>query len=341
MPSRTTVRGAILGCAIILIAQGGRVGAQTITGAGATFPAPIYMKWFETYHSQNPSVTVNYRAVGSGSGISLYKQGTVFFGASDAPMTDADLATSPPTLQVPTVAGAVVMAYNVPGIGPGLKLSGDAIAGIYENTIKSWNDPRIQRDNPGVRLPATPVFVVHRADGSGTTFIFTSYLSAVSASWRSGPGAGKSVSWPTGVGGNGNPGVAAFVAHQPGAIGYVELAYALQNRLGYAHVRNRSGAFVEPTIASTTAAADAGAARMRTDIRVSIVDGPGKNSYPIAGFTYLLIPKSPRDKAQAKALVNLVKWCMGPGQAEAPSLYYAPLPKSVVALNERALNALK
>jgi phosphate transport system substrate-binding protein len=239
------------------------------------------------------------------------------------------------------VAGAVVISYNVPGIGPGLKLSGDVIADIYEKKIVAWNDPRIAKDNKGVNLPATPIFVVHRADGSGTTYIFTSYLSAVSPSWRSGPGAGKSVSWPVGVGGSGNPGVAVQVAHQPGAIGYVELAYALQNRLAFARVKNRAGEFVEPTIASTTAAAEAGAGKLRADNRTPIVDMPGKGVYPISGFTYLLIPKAPRDKAQAKSFVGFVKWAMGPGQNEAPTLNYSPLPKSVLALNERAIAGLR
>jgi len=338
---RQVVAGIAMSTAVTLIGFAVTAGAQTITGAGATFPAPIYKKWFQTYHDQNPSVTFNYNACGSGAGIALYKQGTVFFAASDAPMNDADLGSAPPTVQIPTVAGAVVLSYNVPGVGPGLKLSGDVIADIYEKKITVWNDPRIARDNRGVNLPSTPIFVVHRADGSGTTYIFTSYLSAVSPSWRSGPGAGKSVSWPVGVGGNGNPGVAVNVAHQPGAIGYLELAYALQNKLAYAHVKNRAGVFVEPTIATTTAAAEAGAGRLKADNRTPIVDQPGKDVYPIAGFTYLLIPKAPRDKAQAKALVNFVKWAMGPGQAEAPSLNYSPLPKSVLALNERAIAGLK
>lgn len=334
-------RAISLSAAVLSLGIGNIAGAQTITGAGATFPAPIYKKWFETYHEQNPSVTINYQSVGSGAGISLYKQGTVFFGATDAAMSDADLSTTQPTIHVPTVAGAVVLSYNVPGIGPGLKLSGPVIAGIYDKKITAWNDPSIQRDNPGARLPATPIFVVHRADSSGTSFIFTSYLSAVSPAWKAGPGTGKSVQWPTGVGGNGNPGVAAFVAHQPGAIGYIELTYALLNRLSYASVRNRSGVYITPSIASVTAAADAGAPHMKSDVRVSIVDLPGRDVYPISGFTYLLVPKNPKNKAEGRALVNFIKWAMGPGQAEAAGLNYAPLPKSVVAINERAISAVK
>ncbi len=341
MLRREILKGAALGAAVLSLGIPGAAKAQTVTGAGATFPDPIYKKWFQTYQAANPGVTFNYRAVGSGAGIALYKQGTVFFGATDAAMTDADLSSTQPTLHVPTVAGAVVLAYNVPGIGPGLKLSGNVIADIYEKKISAWNDPRIAKDNRGVNLPATPIFVVHRADGSGTSFIFTSYLSAVSPGWRSGPGAGKSVNWPTGVGGNGNPGVAAFVSHQPGAIGYVELTYALLNHISYASVKNRSGVFVAPSIASVTAAADAGAGRMKSDVRTLIVDLPGKGTYPISGFTYLLVPKNPKDKAQAKALVNFIKWAVGPGQAEAAGLNYAPLPKSVVAINERAIGGVK
>ncbi len=341
MTQRSIVWPLALGSAILCLCTGQIAWPQTINGAGATFPAPIYKKWFETYHQLNPEVTINYQAVGSGAGIALYKQGTVFFGATDAAMTDADLSSTQPTIHVPTVAGAVVLSYNVHGVGGGLKLAGDVIADIYEKKITIWNDPRIRRDNSGVNLPATPIFVVHRADSSGTSFIFTSYLSAVSPSWKSGPGTGKSVNWPTGVGGNGNPGVASFIGHQPGAIGYIELAYALQNRLGYASVKNRSGAFVEPSIASVTAAADAAAGRMKSDVRISIVDLTGKSTYPISGFTYLLVPKNARDKAQLRALVAFIKWAMGPGQAEAAGLNYAPLPKSVVAINERAIGTVK
>ena len=313
--------------------------SQTINGAGATFPAPIYQKWFTDYHNANPGVTFNYQAVGSGQGIAYYKGGTVFFGATDAPMSDADLNGVQPTLQVPTVAGAVVLAYNIPGIGSGLKLSGDVIADIYLKRIKSWDDPRIKRDNPAV--PAVPIVVVHRSDGSGTTNIFTSYLASVSNDWRGGPGIGKSVSWPAGVGGNGNPGVANLVRTQRGAIGYIELAYALQNKIGYAEVRNAAGAWVAPTIASTTAAVEAGAGRTRSDVRNSIVNGPGKNSYPIVGLTFLLVPKNPRDKASGRALVNFIKWAMGPGQAEAEGLNYARLPKALVDVNMKALNSIK
>jgi phosphate transport system substrate-binding protein len=341
MIRRAILKGAVVGAALLSLGLAGSARAQNITGAGATFPDPIYKKWFQDYHAQNPGVTFNYNAVGSGVGISQYKAGTVFFGATDAPMTDADLSTTQPTVHVPTVAGAVVMAYNIPGVGPGLKLSGPVIADIYEKKITTWNDPRIAKDNAGVRLPALPIFVVHRADGSGTTFIFTSYLSAVSPSWRSGPGAGKSVSWPTGVGGAQNPGVATMVSHQPGAIGYVELTYALLNRIAFASVKNKAGAWVTPSIASVTAAADAGAPRMKSDVRVSIVDLPGKDVYPISGFTYLLVPKNPKDKAAGRALVNFIKWAMSTGQAEAPTLNYAPLPKSVVGINNAAIAAIK
>lgn len=333
--------GAVLGAGLMTIGSPIAASGQAITGAGATFPEPIYKKWFQDYHTQNPGVSFNYQAKGSGAGIALYKQGTVFFGATDAPMSDADLGSVQPTLHVPTVAGAVVLAYNVPGIGPGLKLSGPVVADIYEKKITTWNDPRIARDNAGVNLPASPIVVVHRADSSGTTFIFTSYLSAVSPSWRSGPGANKSVPWPVGVAGDGNKGVALLVSHQPGAIGYLELQYALANNIKYASIKNKSGVFVEPSIASVTAAADAGAGRMKSDVRVAILDLPGKNTYPISSFTYLLVPKNPKDKAAGRALVGFLKWAMAAGQAEAPTLHYAPLPKSVLAINDKAIAAIK
>jgi phosphate transport system substrate-binding protein len=316
--------------------------AQNINGAGATFPYPIYKKWFDAYHQAHPNVTINYQSVGSGAGIAQYKAGTVFFGATDAPLSDAEYASMPqPTLHIPTVVGSEVLAYNIPGVGPGLRLSGDVIADIYLGKIKTWNDPRIQKQNPSLSLPAQAITVVHRSDGSGTTYIFTSYLSAVSGEWKSKVGPGKSVNWPTGLGGNGNAGVAGLVRMSPGAVGYVELAYAVQNRLTYGPVRNRAGNYVLASIATTTDAANAGVARMAKDIRVSVVDGPGVNTYPIAGFTYLLVPKNPKDSARGRALVDFLHWAMGPGQQMAEQLLYAPLPRSVVALNERALGQVR
>ncbi len=336
MMKQTISRGLALAGAAFALA--GPTQAQTINGAGATFPAPIYAKWFQAYSAQHSSVKFNYQAVGSGAGIAQYKAGTVDFGASDAPLSDAEQASMPqPTLHIPTVAGAVVMSYNIPGIGPGLRLSGDVIADIFLGKIKTWNDPRIVKMNPSLTLPGQNISVVHRADGSGTTYIYTNYLSAVSSEWKSKVGAGKSVSWPTGLGGNGSSGVSGLIRNSPGAIGYVELAYAVQNKLPYGPIKNRSGNYVLASIASTKASADAAAPLMKRDVRVSIVNGAGVNAYPIAGFTYLLVPKTYRDAAKGRAMLDFLKWAMGPGQEMAESLLYAPLPESVVQINLRAL----
>lgn len=316
--------------------------AQQLKGAGATFPAPIYQKWFFEYNKTHRNVSFDYQPVGSGGGVAQYKAGTVDFGATDAPLSDAERASIPwPTLHIPTVVGAEVLAYNLPGIANGLKLSGDVIADIYLGKIQRWNDRRIAAQNPGVRLPALPITVVHRSDGSGTTYIFTNYLSSVSREWATRVGTGKSVNWPLGLGGNGNSGVAGLVRHSPGAIGYVELAYAITTRLTYGPVRNRAGRYVDATIASTTEAANSALSRMAKDVRVSIVDGPGANTYPIAGFTYLLVSRTPRDTAKARALIEFLRWAMGPGQKMAAGLLYAPLPPSVVKLNERAMSTIR
>jgi phosphate transport system substrate-binding protein len=336
-----TCRRAARGLAAAL-ALAGPAGAQTINGAGATFPYPIYSKWFQAYSRAHPGVKFNYQAVGSGAGIAQYKAGTVFFGASDAPLSDAESASMPqPTLHIPTVAGAVVLAYNIKGVGPGLRLSGDVIADVYLGKIKSWNDPRIQKQNPNITLPAENIAVAHRSDGSGTSYIFTNYLSAVSGEWKSRVGAGKSVSWPAGLGGNGNAGVAGLVKSSAGGIGYVELAYAVQNRLAYGPVRNKSGNYVLASAATTTAAANSAAAAMQRDVRVSIVNAAGANAYPIAGFTYLLAPRAPKDSNLGRVLVDFLKWAMGPGQQMAGDLLYAPLPPAVVQINERALGTIR
>ncbi|MEP6757503.1 MAG: phosphate ABC transporter substrate-binding protein PstS [Chthonomonadales bacterium] len=320
---------------------GRNAGAQTINGAGATFPAPIYTKWFQAYSQAHPNVKFNYQPVGSGAGIAQYKAGTVFFGATDAPVPDADLASMQPTIHIPTVAGSVVMAYNIKGIGSGLKLSGDVIADIYLGKISTWNDVRIVKENPNLPLPAEAITVVHRSDGSGTTYIYTNYLAAVSSEWKNKVGAGKSVSWPTGLGGNGNAGVAGLVRSSAGGIGYVELAYAVQTKLNYGPVKNKSGNYVLASSASTTAAASVAANALKKDLRVSIVNGPGANTYPIAGFTYLLIPKNAKDTASAAALADFLKWAMGPGQGMAESLLYAPLPSEAVKINEAAIATIK
>jgi len=313
----------------------------TINGAGATFPGPIYSKWFQAYTAAHPNVRFNYQPVGSGAGIAQYKAGTVFFGATDAPVPDSDLATMQPTLHIPTVAGAVVLAYNIKGIGAGLKLSGDVIADIYLGHITTWNDPRIQKENPNLNLPAEAISVVHRSDGSGTSFIFTSYLASVSSEWKNKVGSGKSVSWPNGLGGSGNAGVAGLVKSSSGGIGYVELAYAVQNKLNYGPVKNKAGNFVLASTASTTAAASMAVKELKKDVRVTIVNEPGANSYPISGFTYLLVPKSPKDTATSAALVDFLTWTMGPGQGMADSLLYAPLPAEAVSINSAAIKSIK
>lgn len=320
---------------------GGTSAGVTVNGAGATFPYPLYTKWFQAYQQANAGVAFNYQAVGSGAGIAQYQAGTVDFAGTDVALTDEEIAKTPqPTLHIPTVAGAVVLAYNVPEAGADLKLSGDVIADIFLGKIKTWNDARITAENPGVSLPATAISVAHRSDGSGTTNIFTSYLSAVSPAWKETVGTGKSVSWPVGLGGSGNPGVAGLIKNSRGAIGYVELAYAEQNGLHYATVRNASGQFVKASTESTTAAAESFVTEMQKDVRTPIVNAPGKDAYPICGFTYLLVPEKPKDAAKGKALVGFLNWAMGPGQDMASGLLYAPLPPPVVAVNKKAIEQI-
>jgi len=311
----------------------------TLTGAGATFPYPIYSKWFDEY-GKSTGTRINYQSIGSGAGIQQLKAKTVDFGASDAPLSDEEMKAMPaPVIHIPTVAGAVALTYNVPGIGKGLKLTPGVISGVFLGKIKNWDDPAIIKANPGMRLPKQPVFVAHRSDGSGTSFILTNYLAAVSPEWKSSVGSGKSVKWPAGIGGKGNEGVAGIIKQTPGAIGYVELAYAVQNKLPYAMVQNQAGQFVEPTIASTTAAASGAAASMKKDIRTLVVDSPVKDAYPIAGFTYILIYKNQSDPAKAKALLDFLKWANHDGQKMAASLLYAPLPPAVVSINDDALKS--
>jgi phosphate transport system substrate-binding protein len=322
-------------------AGGGASSGATVNGAGATFPYPLYTKWFQAYQQANTGIAFNYQAVGSGAGIAQYQAGTVDFAGTDVALTDAEVAELPrPTLHIPTVAGAVVLAYNIPGVGADLKLSGDVIADMYLGKIKAWNDPRITAQNPGVALPASAVSVAHRSDGSGTTNIFTSYLSAVSPEWKDKVGTGKSVNWPAGLGGSGNPGVAGLIKNSQGAIGYVELAYAEQTGLHYAMVRNQAGQFVKASTESTTAAAESFVAAMEKDVRTAIVNAPGKEAYPISGFTYLLVPRSPGDSAKGKALKDFLIWAMGPGQEMAAELLYAPLPPPVVASNKKAIEQI-
>jgi phosphate transport system substrate-binding protein len=325
-------------------ASSGANGGQTsvnLNGAGATFPYPLYSKWFDEYGKANPDARINYQSIGSGGGIKQLQAGTVDFGASDAPLSDDEMQAMPaPVIHLPMVAGAVALAYNLPKVATGLKLSPEVAAGIFLGDIKKWNDPKITALNPGVKLPELPVLVAHRSDGSGTTYIFTHYLAAVSPAWKTKVGAGKSVNWPAGIGGKGNEGVAGVLSQRPGSIGYVELAYAHQNKFTVAAVRNQAGQFIMPSIDSTTAAAAGAVKAMEKDVRVSIVDAPGKTAYPISGFTYLLLYQEQKDAAKGAALVDFLKWAIHDGQQHAGPLQYAPLPAPVVAINEKTLATL-
>ena len=300
---------------------------QKLTGAGATFPNPIYSKWFSEYSSAHPGVEINYQSIGSGGGITQVSKGLVDFGASDMPVPDAQLATSSVKyIHIPTVLGAVVPVYNVPGASD-LKFSGDVLADIFEGKITNWSDARIVKDNPGVKLPDQKIIVVHRSDGSGTSFIFTDYLSKVSKSWNDGPGKGSSPNWPVGVGGKGNEGVAGLVRQLPGAIGYVELIYALQNHISFGTVKNAAGNWIRASIEGVTAAA--AGAKIPADYRVSITNAPGAQAYPISSFTYLLVPVKAKDANNGKVLKDLLSWIVKSGESEVSSLSYAPLPSDL------------
>jgi phosphate transport system substrate-binding protein len=340
-----TIRSGVLALAAFLAACGGgggdakgaandstggaAGGAVTLTGAGATFPAPIYSKWFSDY-GQAHGVKVNYQSIGSGGGIQQVTAGTVDFGASDAPMSAEEAGKVPGILQLPTVLGAVAVTYNLPGLQQPLKLSGPVLASIFLGKVTRWNDPAIAADNPGVALPNTNVAVVHRSDGSGTTFVFTDYLAQVSPEWKAGPGTGKSVSWPGGLGAKGNEGVAGAVKQTTGAIGYVELAYAMQNGLSMAALKNASGAYVAPSVDATAAAAAGVADRVAGgDFRVSLNNAAGAGTYPIATWTYLLVPPHWSDCGKAQAFVSLVDWALTQGADAARQLHYAPLPDQV------------
>jgi phosphate transport system substrate-binding protein len=320
----------------LLILTACSVHAQKLTGAGATFPYPVYSKWFSEYSAAHPGVEINYQSIGSGGGIRQVTAGLVDFGASDMPMTNEALAGSKIKLvHIPTVLGAVVPVFNVSGVN-NIKLSGEVLAGIYLGKINSWNDAHIAKDNPGVKLPDQKIIVVHRSDGSGTSFIFTDYLSKVSKEWASGPGKGTSPSWPVGVGGKGNEGVAGLVRQLPGAIGYVELIYALQNKISYGEVKNAAGNWVKASIEGVTEAA-ASVKQMPADYRVSITNAPGANAYPISSFTYLLIPVHSADAAKGKVLKDLLSWVIKSGESEVTALSYAPLPKN---LEEKVLKTI-
>jgi len=304
-------------------------GAQKINGAGASFPYPIYSKWFSEYSQQHPGVEINYQSIGSGGGIRQVTTGTVDFGASDMPMSNDQLSSSKVKLvHVPTVLGAVVPVYNIPGVGNDLKFAPDVLADIYLGKIANWNDARIEKDNPGVKLPNQDIFVVHRSDGSGTTFIFTDYLSKVSPEWKSSVGANSAVAWPKGIGGKQNEGVAGLVRQMPGSIGYVELIYALQNKIPFGYVHNHAGTWVKASIEGVTEAA-ASVKTMPADFRVSITDAPGKNAYPIASFTWLLIPIHANDASKGKVIKDFLDWMLAQGEGQVATLDYAPLPQSV------------
>ncbi len=328
--------------------SGGRLAApdaNQLTGAGATFPYPLYSRWFYQYASVDPSVKFNYQSIGSGGGISQVTAKTVDFGASDAILNDQQKAAAPDLRMFPTVAGAVVIAYNVndadgKAVPTGLKLTPAVIAGIFLGTITKWNDPQLQSLNPDVKLPNQDIAVAHRSDGSGTSFLFTSYLSQISPDWKSKVGAGTSVQWPVGLGGKGNEGVAGILSQQGGGLGYVELAYAKQSKLAYAFVQNQAGKFVEPTLDSITAASNSFGNQMPADLGQLLVNAPGDASYPIAGYTFLLLHQDMPDCAKAQKLVSFVKWALTDGDQYATALFYAPLGASVKQKDLQQLSTL-
>jgi phosphate transport system substrate-binding protein len=324
---------AVALCSLLVAVTAGPVRADAqllINGAGATFPYPIYSKWFDEYIKVDPSVRFNYQSIGSGGGIRQITERTVDFGASDGPMTDEQLKKAPAELfHIPTVLGAVVATYNLPG-NPQLHFTGDVLADIFLGKITKWNDAKITALNPGVTLPGDPLLVVHRSDGSGTTYIWVDFMSKVSKEWEQKVGRGTSVNWPVGLGGKGNEGVAGQVKATPGSIGYVELAYAITNKLPAAIVKNPAGKFIEPSIESTTAAAAGAAKDMPADFRVSITNAPGDNAYPISSFTWLLVYKEQENEAKGRALVKFLWWAIHEGQKYPSNLLYAPLPAPVV-----------
>ena len=326
---------------VVLLATGAAAATQ-IDGAGATFPYPIYSKWFSEYNKLHPDVQINYQAIGSGGGIRQLTNQTVFFGASDGPMTDEQLAAAPgKILHFPTVLGGVVPVYNIPNLHGDLKFTGQTIADIYLGKITKWNDKAIAAENPGVSLPGTDIVVVHRSDGSGTTYIFCDFLSKVSPEWKSRVGVSTSVSWPVGVGGKGNEGVSGLVTQTPDSIGYVELIYALQNKIPFGSVKNHDGVFLKASLESVTAAAAGAERNMPPDFRVSITDAPGREAYPISSFTWLLLDENPKDKARSKIMVDFVKWALTDGQKYCAGLGYAPLPTSVVKMEMAALGKIQ
>ena len=339
----TQVLGKLFGIAVIALflpvtlAASPAMAQTLMNGAGATFPYPIYSKWFDEYTKVDTGVRFNYQSIGSGGGIRQITERTVDFGASDGPMTDEQLQKAPaPLIHIPTVLGAVVATYNLPG-NPKLNFTPDVLADIFLGKITKWNDPRIKSVNPSASLPDQAILVVHRSDGSGTTFIWVDYLSKVSKEWEQKVGRGTSVNWPVGLGGKGNEGVSGQVKNTPGALGYVELAYAIQNHLPVPAVRNQAGKFVEPSIPSTTAAAAGAAKTMPADFRVSLTNAPGEDAYPIASFTWLLVYKEQPDPVKGLAMVKFLRWAIHDGQRFTADLLYAPLPAPVVKQIETTL----
>ena len=327
-----------------LAALAGVAHAQTvqINGAGATFPYPIYSKWFAEYNKLHPEVAINYQSIGSGGGIRQLSNQTVFFGATDGPMTQEQQFAAPgPIVHLPTVLGADVPVYNIPGVDTQLKFTGKLLADIFLGKVTKWNDSAISALNPSAKLPATDITVAHRSDGSGTTYIWVDYLSKASPEWKKTVGVATSVNWPVGVGGKGNEGVAGLVKQTPGSIGYVELIYAKQNKIDYGSVQNMEGEFVLASLDSVTAAAQVAAKQMPKDFRVSITNAPGKASYPISSFTWILLYESPSDRQRSKMMVDFMKWALTDGQKFAGDLGYAPLPSEVVALEMEALKKIK
>jgi len=327
---------------VLTAALAGVSSAETnLNGAGATFPNPIYQKWFSEYHNAHNDIQINYQSIGSGGGIKQLQTGTVDFGASDGPMTDEQLAQTPQKVfHIPTVLGAVVPTYNIEGVTGELKFAPDVLADIYLGKIKKWNDPRLAKANPGVKFPDEDIAVIHRSDGSGTTYIFTDFLSKVSPEWKDKVGKSTSVNWPVGLGGKGNEGVSGMVKQTEGSIGYVELIYALSNKMPYGSVQNAAGVFIKASLESVTAAA-ASVKEMPDDFRVSITNAPGKAAYPISSFTWLLVPAEWSDATKEKAFVDFLNWMVDKGQTMTEQLAYAPLPKNVAAKVKARIKEVK
>ena len=327
---------------LLLSVSLGSAQAVLINGAGATFPYPIYSKWFDEYHRLRPMIQINYQSIGSGGGIRQVTEGTVDFGATDGPMTDEQLnQAKTKILHFPTVLGGVVPTYNIPGVAQELNFTPTAVAGIFLGKITKWNDPELKNANPSANLPDKDIAVVHRSDGSGTTYVWADYLAKVSPEWKAKVGVNTSVNWPIGLGGKGNEGVSGLIKQTPYSLGYVELIYAIQNKMAYGRVRNMSGTFVKADLASVTAAAAGAAKQMPEDFRVSITNSPAKDAYPISSFTWLLIPQKIADPAKKKTITDFVEWMLGDGQNMVEALTYARLPKEVVAMEKKALSKIQ